>query len=72
MKLDLIEGNTLFVDGTKMRANAGIKQTRDKETWEKILKHVDERIDKILQECEEVDSEESGNLVKMSEELNDQ
>ena len=31
VKLDLIEGNTLFVDGTKIRANASIKNSWTKE-----------------------------------------
>lgn len=71
--LDLIEGNTLFVDGTKIRANASIKKTWSKERCEKTLKTVDERIEKMLDECEAIDDEEKdeSSLVSMKEELRD-
>ena len=55
IKLDLIDGNTLFVDGTKIRANAGIKNSWTQQGIEKLLKKVDQRIDEILSECEEID-----------------
>ena len=48
IKLNLIEGNTLFVDGTKIRANASIQNTWTKEKAQKALKHIDERISDIL------------------------
>jgi len=73
IKLGLIEGNTLFVDGSKIRANAGIKNTWTQERCEKYLKHLDIRIESILSECEEVDGREEGNqsLVKLKNELKD-
>ena len=73
IKLGLIEGNTLFVDGSKIRANAGIKNTWTQERCEKYLKHLDIRIESILSECEEVDGREEGNqsLVKLKDELKD-
>lgn len=37
MKLDLIQGNILFVDGSKFRANAGNKQTKSLATWEAYI-----------------------------------
>ena len=55
IELDLIAGNTLFVDGSKIRADASIKNTWDKEKCEKYLKKVDKRIDAILAECDEAD-----------------
>lgn len=58
IKLGLIDGNTLFVDGSKIRANAGIKNTWTKEKCEKYLKHIDQRIESILSECDAVDEEE--------------
>jgi transposase len=48
IQLNLIEGNTLFVDGTKIRANASIQNTWTKEKAQKALKHIDERISDIL------------------------
>lgn len=72
--LGLIEGNTLFVDGSKFRANAGIKNTWTKARCEKSIKKIDTRIEAILTECEKVDKEEQGqsSLVDMKEELKDQ
>jgi len=71
IKLGLIEGNTLFVDGSKIRANASINNTWTKEKCEKYLVKVDERIESILNECDTVDDKEQNDppLVKLSEEL---
>ena len=71
IELDLIEGNTLFVDGSKMAANASLKATWDKKKCERNLKAIDKRIEVILEECEAVDNkeEEQGSLVKMQEKL---
>ena len=73
IKLGLIEGNTLFFDGTKIRANASIKNTWTKEKCEKYLKHIDKHIERILSECDYVDQEEqdSRSLVRLKEELAD-
>ena len=73
IKLGLIEGNTLFVDGSKFRASASINQTWTAERCEKVLKKVDTRIDGILAECERIDKQEqdSPSLVKLKEELHD-
>ena len=73
IKLGLIEGNTLFFDGTKIRANASIKNTWTKEKCEKYLKHIDKHIDRILSECDYVDQEEQDqrSLVRLKEELAD-
>jgi len=74
VKLDLIEGNTLFVDGSKIRANASIKNTWTKERCKKYLKNIDKRIKQILSECELSDEKEKGqaSLVKLGSELKDQ
>jgi len=71
IKLDLIAGNTLFVDGSKFRANAGIKNTWTKQRCEKALKKIDEHIEAILTECDAIDEQEKDqqSLVKMKEEL---
>jgi len=73
IKLDLIEGNTLFVDGSKIRSNASIKNSWTKERCDRHLKKIDKRIKEILSECETADRKEndSPSLVKMKEELKD-
>lgn len=71
IELKLIEGNTLFVDGSKIRANASINNTWNKERCDKYLLNIDKRIESILKECDEVDDKEQNNpsLVKLEEEL---
>jgi hypothetical protein len=58
LKLGLIEGNTLFVDGTKIRANAGMRESWSAERCERVLKEAEGRIEKILRECDTVDAAE--------------
>jgi len=74
IKLGLIEGNILFVDGTKIRANASRCKNYTKGQYQARLKEIDERIEKLLEECERIDEEErqDGSLVKMKEDLIDQ
>ena len=74
IKLNLIDGNTIFVDGTKIRGNASIKNTWTVKKCDKYLKSIDKRIDAILNECETTDTEEQNqqSLVKMDKELKDQ
>ncbi len=74
VKLDLIEGNTLFVDGTKIRASASIKSSWTKERCNRHLRKIDKRIKEILSECDAADrkEEDQASLVKMKEELKDQ
>ena len=73
IKLDLIEGNTLFVDGSKIRANASINNIWTQERCERFLKHIDERIESILAECDKIDEEEENNpsLIKLKGDLKD-
>jgi len=58
IELDLIEGNTLFVDGNKITANASINNTWTKERCKKYLSNIDRRIKQILLECDLVDEKE--------------
>ena len=71
MKLNMVEGNTLFVDSTKLRANASIDKSFNRKGLKKQLKRIDERIDRILVECETIDSQEygDGSFVRMRKEL---
>jgi len=69
----LIEGNTLFVDGSKIRANASIGNTWTAGKCERYLKKVDQHIESILSECETIDEQERDrpSLVKLQKELQD-
>ena len=71
--LGLIEGNTLFVDGSKLRANASINSSWTKQKCIKHLKKIDERIAEILSRCELIDHAERDNpsMVHMEKELSD-
>lgn len=71
VKLGLIEGNTLFVDSTKIRANASIKNSWTKERCQQTIENIDERVEQLLSECEAADDEEENkpSLVAMNEEL---
>jgi len=74
MKLGLIEGNTLFVDGTKIRANASMKKTWTEKRCLDSLREIDRRINDILNECEQADQSEQdqASLVKMGKALKGQ
>ncbi len=74
MRLGLMEGNILFIDGTKIRANASRGTNYSKGRYESKLTEIDKRIEKLLEECDRIDEEEKedGSLVKMEEELTDQ
>ena len=73
IELGLIEGNTLFVDGSRVRANASIDNTWTKERCHEYLKKIDKRIKQILSECDLADESEKGqsSLVELGEELKD-
>ena len=60
MKLDLIAGNVLFVDGTKIRANAARGQSHDQTYYEKRLTEIDGRMEKLLEEGEREDDQIEG------------
>ena len=74
IELDLIAGNTLFVDGSKMRANASSSQRWTSERCRKRLPQIEQRIEKILAECDRTDEQESadGSLVEFKKELQGQ
>lgn len=65
IELELVAGNVLFVDGTKIRANASSSQSHDKPWYQSQLAQVDRRIEQLLDECEAVDHTEDhqGSLI---------
>jgi transposase len=71
IKLNLIEGNTLFVDGTKIKANASIDKTWSKERCESLLKDTDHRIEKLFADIEQIDQNEEHreSLVQLENDL---
>ena len=73
IELDLIDGNVLFVDGAKIRANASRGKNYTQKQYEYRLSEIDENIDKLFMECERIDKEEStqDSLVKMKKELSE-
>ncbi|WP_295103253.1 transposase [uncultured Candidatus Kuenenia sp.] len=71
IEIGLIEGNTLFIDGSKFRANAYINNTWDEKKCGKYLEIAEKNIERIMEEAERIDKEEDskGSLVKLKEEL---
>ncbi len=73
INLDLIDGNNLFVDGSKIRANASIKNTWTEEKCQEYLKKIDRHIETVLDECDAIDNHEQNqpSLVKLNKEIKD-
>lgn len=71
IKLNLVAGNVLFVDGTKIRANAGRDASHNRSYYEQQLAGVDQRIEQLLAQCEAQDQDEEGlgSFVCMDKEL---
>jgi hypothetical protein len=71
LKLDLIAGSVLFVDGTKIRANAARGKTHDQAYYEELLSEIDRRVDQLVDENEQIDEMEQGQAswVEMEDEL---
>jgi transposase len=74
LKLGVIAGNTLFVDGSKFRANAGINNSWTAAQCREHLDQIDQRIEEILHECERVDTQEAqqDSMVHLQQELAEQ
>jgi len=71
LKLNLIAGNTLFVDGTKISANASRHKNLSAEKAAQLLAGAEARIQAILAEAEACDQAEADqeSLVHLPEEL---
>ena len=71
IKLNLLAGNVLFVDGTKIRANASASRTHEQPWYEEQLRKTDKKIEDLLAECEAEDKQEAhlGSFVEMDKEL---
>lgn len=71
LRLDLIAGNILFVDGSKIRGNAALKHSWDRDKSQRVLAQADQNILAILKEAEALDAEEEGSpsLVRVPTQL---
>lgn len=68
--LGLIEGNVLFTDGSKFRANASINNTWTKERCEKSLTKIHEQIEQLVEECKQIDQQEDqSSMVQLKEKI---
>lgn len=71
IKMDLIEGNCLFTDSTKVRGSASIDKTRTRQGWEEKLREIDRNIDQLFEECNKIDEREADSLVEVQREIQD-
>lgn len=71
VKLHLIDGHVLFIDGTKIRANASAKWSWTEKKCSEVLADLDERIQNLLAECQTLDQAEATQTshVQMPEDL---
>ena len=60
LKLNLIDGNILFLDGTKIRGNSALKNTWNEAKGKLILAQTEKRIEEVLREAEAQDAAEEG------------
>ena len=56
--LGMIQVGEISLDGTKIRANASAKRSKDQASYEDWLHRIEEKIQQILQEADRVDAEE--------------
>ena len=57
-ELGMVKIGLTSIDGTKIKANAAKRRTKNKEGYEKWVKDVEEEIEQILKEAEEIEEEE--------------
>lgn len=71
IKLNLIEGNVLFVDGSKFRANASISNTWTQQRCAEAIAKANNRIEKLIDECDKIDKDEKNceSFVKLHKKL---
>jgi transposase len=71
IKLGLMGGNALFVDGTKIRANASRCHSHEQGYYQQLLTETDQRIEQVVEESERIDQQEEGlgSSVAMEKEL---
>ena len=72
VEMDLIDGMTLFTDGSKIRANASIGKTKTKETIKQDIEKIKEQVKALIEESEKIDKLENNeeSLVTAKKEIN--
>lgn len=68
-KLNLIKGNELFLDGTKIKGNCSSKNTKSKDKLQRDLANIEEEIEKRLNSFDKDTQEEPESYVEMDKEL---
>lgn len=58
VKLGMVGGKNVFYDGTKIKANASVKNSKSKEKIEEEIEELKKEVKKILEEAREVDEKE--------------
>ena len=74
LKLDLIDGNSLFIDSSVFKANASLNKTYDHDRCQKALNKIHEHIDQLVDEIQRLDTQEQDkeSLTELTEQLADQ
>lgn len=74
IKLELIDGNALFIDSSVFKANASLSNTWTRKRCEKALKRINEHINQLMEAAQKTDQQESnqGSLVEVKEQLQNQ
>lgn len=57
-ELGMVKIGQVSIDGTKIKANAANRRTKNKKGYEKWLEKIEEEIEQILREAEEIEGEE--------------
>jgi transposase len=71
LKINLIDGNILFVDGSKMRANASIENSFSVEKAKNSIVRLEKKIEQLISDAEAQDRAEEGqsSLVKVNKDI---
>jgi transposase len=74
LTLNLIDGNSLFIDSSVFKANASLGKTYDQDRCQKALDKIHEHIDRLVDEIQRLDTQEQDteSLTELTNQLADQ
>lgn len=74
LKLDLVDGNSLFIDSSVFKATASLNKTYDHDRCQKALDKIHEHIDQLVDEIQRLDTQEQDkeSVTQLTEQLADQ
>lgn len=72
LKLDLIDGNSLFIDSSVFKANASLQKTYNQERCNKALKKINAHIDQLVDEIQHIDTQDQEPSTELNAQLTDQ